>query len=448
MLSQSIVNEVDIVFLGRLPCPESSNTQAALLPSLVILWALGGSLSAISVGTQSYTGRRFAEGKLGEAGAVLANALFFALTAGVAMTVIGYAFMEPIVRLAAPTEAVREAAYAYLKWRLFGITSMAATFALKAFFDGIGKTHVHLVASIAMNVLNVILCTLLIFGNPSLGIPKMGIEGAGIAGVASTYVGLLVMVVYALRGDCRVTFSPFRRENLSRAVTGDLVRLSLPSAAATVVVMSGVLMFVKTAIHLDTVLPLGTVSPICPGGAAEPVNGAATTVIIGILKLTFSGCLAFGTSTATLVAQSLGEGKPDKAERFGWTSVRLGVLFFGVVGLAELLFARPLLAFATHSTLVQAHALVPLQIMGICTPIIAIGMIVVEALFGAGNSRFVMIVQASLHFGVLVPLAYVLGVVLHFGLPGIWASALVYAIALAVVMSLKFKSGDWKTIRL
>lgn len=448
MLAQSVVNEVDIIFLGRLPCPESSNTQAALLPSLVILWALGGSLSAISVGTQSYTGRRFAEGKLGEAGAVLANALTFALTAGVVMTVIGYAFMAPIVRLAVPSEAVRDAAFAYLKWRLLGITSMAATFALKAFFDGIGKTHVHLVASIAMNVLNVVLCTLLIFGNPSLGIPKMGIEGAGIAGVASTYVGLLVMVGYALSPSFRTPFGVFRRDKLSRSLTSDIVRLSLPSAAATVVVMSGVMMFVKIAYHLDTVLPLGTVSAHCPGGASEPVNGAATTVIIGVLKLTFSGCLAFGTSTATLVAQSLGQGKPEQAENFGWTSVRVGVLFFGVVGLLELLFARQLLGFATHSALVQEHALVPLRIMGVCTPVIAIGMIVVEALFGAGNSRYVMIVQACLHFGILVPLSYLLGVTLRLGLPGIWMAALVYALALALVMSRKFKSGDWKAIQL
>lgn len=448
MLAQSVVNEVDIVFLGRLPCPESSNTQAALLPSLVILWALGGSLSAISVGTQSYTGRRFAEEKFGDAGAVLANALFFALTAGLVMTAIGYAFMNPIVRLATSSPAVRDAAHAYLKWRLLGITSMAATFALKAFFDGIGKTYVHLVASIAMNVLNIVLCTVLIFGVPSWGIEKMGIEGAGIAGFASTYVGLLVMVGYAVKREFRAKFEPFRRSKLSRALTWDVVRLSLPSGAATIVVMSGVMMFVAIAYRLDSILPLGVVSPACPGGAAEPVNGASTTVIIGILKLTFSGCLAFGTSTATLVAQSLGEGKPDRAELFGWTSVRLGVLFFGVVGLLEIVFAESILRFVTQSELVQQNALVPLRIMGLCTPIVAIGMIVVEALFGAGNTRFVMIAQACLHFGILVPLAYVLGITFKLGLAGIWIGALVYAVALAVVMSVKFKSGDWKSIRI
>ena len=63
MLTQSAVNEVDIIFFSHLPCPESSTAQAALLPSLILLWMFGGSLSAISVGTQAISARRFAEGK-------------------------------------------------------------------------------------------------------------------------------------------------------------------------------------------------------------------------------------------------------------------------------------------------------------------------------------------------------------------------------------------------
>src|ERR1700677_5302801 len=68
MLSQSVVNEIDVVFFSHLPCPESSNGQAALLPSLLILWFFGGSLSAVNVGTLALTARRVAERKPEEAG--------------------------------------------------------------------------------------------------------------------------------------------------------------------------------------------------------------------------------------------------------------------------------------------------------------------------------------------------------------------------------------------
>src|SRR5579859_7108744 len=99
MLSQSIVNEIDVVFFSRLPCPESSNGQAALAPSLILLWAFGGSLSAISVGTQALTARRAAEGDRDAAGAVLTNAAFFALVAGVAFTLVGYLVMGPLLHM-------------------------------------------------------------------------------------------------------------------------------------------------------------------------------------------------------------------------------------------------------------------------------------------------------------------------------------------------------------
>src|SRR5580693_5388109 len=82
MLSQSIVNEIDVVFFSHLPCPESSNGQAALLPSLLVVWLFGGSLSAISVGTQALVARRFAENDNDRAGAVLANAAWFCLLTG------------------------------------------------------------------------------------------------------------------------------------------------------------------------------------------------------------------------------------------------------------------------------------------------------------------------------------------------------------------------------
>jgi Na+-driven multidrug efflux pump len=325
---------------------------------------------------------------------------------------------------------------------------MAVTFAFKAFFDGIGKTHVHLVASVVMNALNILLCWMLIFGMPSLGIPKLGMEGAGIAGFASTWLGLGVMMVYSALPAYRRPFRPYALSKLDWLLTKNIVKLSIPSGVATLVIMTGVMLFVAIAFKLDEVRPLGEVSPLCPGGEGEPVNGAATTVIVGVLKLTFTACLAFGTSTATLVSQSLGERDPDKAERFGWTSVKLGLIIFGALGLLEIVFARQILAFLSNSPLVQETALVPLRLMGLATPVVGVGMIIVEALFGAGNTRFVMIAQLCLHFGVLVPLAWLFGIGLEWGLVGIWLGAGVYALGLAGIMGWKFRKGDWKTIKL
>ena len=441
MLSQSLVNEIDIVLFAHLPDPESSNAQAALFPSLVLLWALGGSLSAISVGTQAMTGRRFAEGEHGQAGAVLLNAIVFTMVGGLAFIGLGYLAQDAVLDVLIKVPGARQSADAYLDWRMLGILSMAVTAAFKSFFDGIGKTHVHFVSAVVMNVINVAFCLVLIFGNETLGVPKMGIAGAGLAAVIATYIGLFIMVGYALHPSYRKLYQPFDPKKISLGLLWSLLKVSVPGAIATVAVMTGFALFAMIASQLDKIDPAAVAS-------GEPINSAAVANIVAILKLTFTACLAFGTATATLVSQSLGEKKPDKAEHFGWTSVKLGLVIFGVVGIAEVVFAKQILGFVAASEAVRAAALTPLMIMGICTPLIATAMILTQALFGAGATKFVMVVELILHFLCLVPLAWFLGVTLGWGQTGIWLAAVAYIIALAIAMIAKFKLGSWKTIKL
>jgi multidrug resistance protein, MATE family len=447
MLAQSLVNEIDLIFLSWLPSPESSNAQAALLPSLILLWLFGGSLSAISVGTQAIAARRFAEKHPLDAGAVLVNSWIFSLTAGAAFTALGYLVVPHVLALLIEVDEVRAAAQAYLNWRLLGITSMAMTFSFKAFFDGIGKTHVHMVSSVVMNVLNIVLCMIFIFGR--FGAPRMGVAGAGFAAFVSTWVGLLIMIGWALLPRYKRVHEPFALRRWSRELTSRLLRLSIPSGVATIAVMSGFALFAMIVSRLDAGSHSEMAAATSSGGASEAVNSAATTLIVGVLKLTFTACLAFGTSTATLVSQSLGEGKPEQATRFGWVSVQTGLVLFGILGVLEgLVFTRQILSIFTQSPAVLEAALGPMRLMGLCTPLIATGMILTQALFGAGNTKFVMIVELLLHFLCLVPLAWLLGIKLGFGLWGIWSAAGVYVLLLAGIMLYKFASGDWRGIRI
>ena len=437
MLSQSVVNEIDILFFKQLPNPDDSNAQAALLPSLIIVWLFGGSLSAISVGTQALVARRYAERKLDAAGAVLANATFFSLVAGIAFGILGAFTIDGLLGLVVdPKGPVHTIAYSYSKWRLLGVTSMAMTMALKAFFDGIGKTWVHLVSALVMNVFNVLFCYAFIFGH--FGFPEMGAPGAGCAAFLATWIGLFIMVIFGAREREKYRF--FKWEHISRRVTWDILKLSIPAAAATVVMMVGFGLFAKVAGKLDAE---------ATGKMQEAVNGAATTDIVEILKLTFTACIAFGTATATLVAQSLAAKRPEDATRFGWASVKLGLVIFGVVGLCEgVLFTPQIVHFITDSEGVRAAAMGPMRLMGIVTPVIAVAMILSEALFGAGNTKFVAVAQFCLVFFVLVPVSWLLGIFLNVGLLGMWIGALCYCIGACIVMTLKFRTGSWKSIEL
>ncbi|HTQ41832.1 MAG TPA: MATE family efflux transporter [Polyangiaceae bacterium] len=433
MLSQSIVNEIDVIYFSHLQVPESSYAQGALVPSLIIFWAFGGSLGAISVGTQALVARRYAEGNRHAAGAVLANAVWFSIVAGAIFSAVGLALMPWLVNLIIERPEVQAVAVSYTRWRLLGVISMAATMSVKAFFDGIGKTYVHFVAAIVMNIVNVVLCWMFIFGH--FGAPRMGAPGAGLAAFVSTWIGLAIIMLYAwaVRHDYRFV----RWSNISRTTTWALLKLSVPAAIAIVVMMGGFALFAKIVGKLDV------------GEGKEAVFSAANTDIIETLKLTFTACMAFGTATATLIGQALGRKQPDEAQKWGWASVRLGLVIFGVVGLCEgVLFTHQLAHFLSNSGAVRHAMLFPLRIMGIATPVIAVAMILSEGLFGAGNTKYVAVAQALAIFGWLLPAAYVLGLKLDLGLRGIWIAAFVYSCIAAVAMVAKFAGGTWKNIKL
>ncbi len=436
LLSQTAINLVDTYFMGKLPEPERSDGQAMLSFSLVLLWSVGGFLSAISVGTQAMVGRREGQAHPHDSGAVLANAIVLALIASTIATFVTYPLIEPVFRLASSDPDYVRIGTGYTQWRFVGVVSMVVTAAYKAFYDGTGRTYVHFCAAIFMNIVNAVLCWLLIFGNA--GFPRMGVEGAGLAAAVSSWTGVLAMVIFSLRPSDLKTYVPYRRNVLSLKTMKDLARLSVPSGIATTVVMTGFILFIRIVHVFDDAL--------AAQGVKEAIYGAATTIIINVLSLTFFSCMAFGVATATLVSQCLGAGDPDAAERYAWSSVKIGIILFGILGLHEIAFPQFWIGIFNDSEAVIRVGSSSMRLMGATGPLIAAGMILTQALFGAGNPRFVMVIELLLHFGVLLPVAYVAGVVLHGGLLGVWSAAAVYAVLLTSIMAWKFRSGTWKTI--
>ncbi len=437
MLTQTGVNVVDTYFIGRLPPEVASDGQFALTPSLMFLWAVGGFLSAISVGTQATTARRYGEERFEDAGAVLPNATAVALTGGAVGALVGWFALPWAFGLLSDNPNVIALGTAYSRWRFLGIASMAATAAYKAFYDGIGQTHLHLAAAVVMNVINLLLCWVFIFGH--LGAPAMGVEGAGLAACVSTWIGFAVMIAFTLRKEDLARYRFYRRGALSASTVSQLLRLSVPGGVATAVVMFGFLLFTKVVGRID--------ADAMAHGAAHSYNGAATTIIIEVLSATFVSCMAFGTSTATLVGQSMGQGDPELAERYAWTSVKLGAMIFGAIGLVMFLFPRGVLGVFSHEAAVVDAGATPMRIMATMGPVVATAMILTQALFGAGETRYVMVVEVTLHFLCLVPLAWLFGMVLGLGLPGVWTAVAVYATALASLMVLKFARGSWKKLK-
>jgi putative MATE family efflux protein len=438
LLTQTAINIVDTFFIGRLQEPVRSTGQAMLSDALPLLWAVGGFFSAISVGTQAMVARREGSGNRGAAGGVLKNSATTATVASAVAAILSWLAIPHLFAAWSDNAVYVRLGSDYTQWRFVGMTSMVVTASYKAFYDGTGRTYVHFIAAVIMNIINLVLCYALIFGE--LGTPALGVKGAGVAAAISSWIGLAIMFLFSVRpGDSR-NYAPYARGKLDGTVVRALIRLSVPSGVASTVVMTGFLLFRQVVKVFD--------EQHMAAGGTEAVYGAATTIIIQVLSVTFFSCLAFGVATATLVSQRLGAGDPDAAERYGWSSVKLGVIAFGTVGALEVMYPELCIRLFNENPDVIRAGTASMQLMGACGPLIAAGMILTQALFGAGNTRFVMMVELTLHFGVLLPCAWLLGVVSGVGLFGVWCAAAVYVVMLSSIMAWKFRQGAWKRIEI
>ena len=468
MLTQTFINLLDTILVGYLPKEYSIAGQAGLGYSVILHWLIGGFVSAISVGTQAMTARRLGEGDKFGAGKVAFNSAVVALIAGSAVTVLAVVFTRPLFRLFSSNEQVLAQGVPYCRARFAAILAMVGTLSIKSFFDGIGKTYYHLITAVIMNLLNALLAYALVFG--ALGLPRMNVLGAGVAAAIASYFGLFLMVGWTLRHKYREGFRIWRLSNLDWGVARSVVRISLPSGVATVFVMTGFLLFFKWVGLLDArttedgsqgleAVRFRWLEAIQPFGLSRdgfqallrtqaPVFEAATKVMIDILSISFMSCMGLGVATATLVSQNLGRKQPEEAEQFAWTAVKLAAWFTGIMGLIALVFPDQFMGLFTHDSEVVEAGRLPLRMVGAVESLLGFGMVLAQALFGAGNTRFVMKVEITLHTVCLVPLSYFLGITLNLKLAGIWLAAIIYMVALAAIMTWKFRSGTWKQIKI
>jgi MATE family multidrug resistance protein len=209
--------------------------------------------------------------------------------------------------------------------------------------------------------------------------------------------------------------------------------------------MLGFLMFHKA---------VGAVDARDPSGL--PINASATAVIQQILMLVFLVSFAFGTATATLVSQSMGANDHSLAARYAWVSVKIGTMMMAVF--SSLLFIYPevaLGAFIKSEALGEVGKLaainagaMPLRLIAAASTMITAAVVFTQSLYGAGNTKFVMMVEGILHIGCLVPLSWLFGVYLGGGLVGVWSAAALYVTLLTLIMGWKFSEGSWRHIEL
>lgn len=158
---------------------------------------------------------------------------------------------------------------------------------------------------------------------------------------------------------------------------------------------------------------------------------------------------AWGMSNAaaTLVGQNLGAKEFARAEDSVFKTVKYNVIYMGSVTLITFLAANYLTAFFTNDVQVREVATQSLRILSVGYIFYGIGMVMMSAFNGAGDTWTTTWVNFFGFWLFQVPLAYVLDKHFGMGITGVFAAIPIAETCMAIASYLLFKTGKWKKVK-
>ena len=374
-----------------------------------------------SIGTTALVARQTGAGQSSQAGAVASQSLLLAGAAGIAMAVVAYPLAHTAMLAAGATPEVADAGEPFLRWIAFSIPGVALMLVGGGALRGAGDTRTPMYVTGVANLVNIVLAYALVLG--AFGAPRMGVAGAGAAILVSRTVGAAILAWLVFRrtggGIPRLDLDLARR----------IGRIGGPAAAEQLVVQLGFVAFNLIAIRIGT------------------AEFASMQIAFNVAQVSQLAGLAFATAATTLVGQSLGARRPDRAAAAGWWATGTAVVWMVAMGVVFILFGDPIFRLYGADDAVRERGQLALLFMGFGQAPQAIAFVLAGALRGAGDTRATFLGGLAGTCGLRVLVAYGLGILAGVGYPAIWLAWIADWLMRSVLFVWRFKSGRWATAR-
>jgi putative MATE family efflux protein len=410
MMSQNILNLVDIGMVGRLGDAALAATGIGSFSSyLAISFIIG-----LSAGVQALAARRLGEERHSETAVPLNGGLILALMLGLPLcALLIWASPWAFGFLSDDPEVIAQGT-PYLQVRIAAMVAVGMNFSFRGYWSAIHMTGVYLKTLLMMHALNIFLNWVLIFGN--LGAPELGVFGAGLATTISVYCGTLIYIAFALR---HAMDKGFLKQLPTRQTLWQQFKLSLPASVQQLFFSAGLVTLVWIVGRIGT-------------AEVAAVNVLMTFHLTVLLP-------AFGIALAatTLVGNALGRKDVEDAARWGWDAAVLTAIYGVTIGLLLIPLARPILSVFLTNPETRELAYLPMVLWALAIGFDTMGMVLMNALIGAGDT------SRAMWISVLAPLAFLIGPVWGFGLLGVWILNGVYRTGQALVCAHQWHSRKW-----
>lgn len=420
MAMESVFAIVDIFFVAKLGT-EAIATVGLTEAVITLLYAVA---IGLSMGTTALVARRMGEGRRDAAANAGGQAIWLGVIVALAVGLVGLNFSGDILRLMGADAATLARGQGYTSIMLGGSFTILFLFLNNAIFRGAGDASVAMRSLWLANGINIVLDPCLIYGWGPF--PEMGVTGAAVATNIGRGVGVAYQFYYLCSGDSRIRIG-LSSLNLQPAVIVALLKTSLGGIAQFLIATASWVLLVRIV------------------SLYGPVAVAGYTIAIRIIIFSFLPAWGLSNTVATLVGQNLGAQKPERAEQTVWQVSKYTASYIMVVALLFMMLPAPLIALFTEDGAVIEYGAVCLRILSYGFVFWALGMVVVQAFNGAGDTLTPTWINLFCFWVVQIPLAYALATQTALASSGVfWAIAISDVLTGLVGVTL-FMRGGWKT---
>lgn len=421
-----LVALVDTFLAGQLGEVATQATGAVGLAGYVS-WLGTLLFGLIGIGTTAIVARAWGAGRRREANRIANQAILLSAGLGVLFLVL----MQP----AAPWFAwllrmeglSGEIVIRYLRIDAVGLTFTSVTLAIAAALRGVGDMRTPMFVLGFVNIVNAVCSWLLVHG---LGpIPALGVDGIVLGTLIARASGGLLMLLVLARGAGGLQLR--RRQLRPRSkLAKRIVRIGLPAAADGLVLWGGHFLF------------LMIISQLAPGPAGETIF-AAHIVGVRVEAITYLPAVAWGYAAASLVGQNLGARRPKAAMAIGHEAARQCALVGAVMTVLLFATAEPIYDLLHEEPAVGEVGAPAMRLLALFQIPVVLSIVYIQALRGAGDTRWPLLISCIGILVVRLPLAYLCGIVLDGGLVGAWAGMCGDQVIRAGLAFRRFASGRW-----
>jgi putative MATE family efflux protein len=385
-------NIIDAIFVGRL----GSDAIAALsiaFPMQMLFGALG---IGTGVGAASLISRSLGANRTEDAVIAAGQVFLIALTLGIALTLVGFFFLEPLLVFFGATPEILGLTLQYMSVITQGAVLLFLIMMLNHTIRAEGNAMLPMIVMIISAVSNIILDPIFIF------VLGMGIRGAAVATVLAKAVGVAILLWYYLskRSALNLRFSHLKPHC---KMIFEIYRVGLPT------------IFIQISQNIGLIVANRVL------GTYGYVAIAAMGLVFRLQMFALMPVIGIAQGLLPIIGFNYGAGKSLRIREAILKGTAASTIIVTVVGLAFFIFPVQFLRVFNSDEALLALGKEAVRIVVLMWPLLSIPLIGGSFFQAIGKGLPALMLSLMRQFIAYIPLLYLMPRL--FGLTGIWISS-------------------------